>query len=39
MRFVNLAANDPQQNVYQLWIFDAHQDEKYPVDGGIFNVA
>lgn len=39
MRFVNLAANDPDKNVYQLWIFDANQDEKYPVDGGIFNVS
>ncbi len=39
MRFVNLAANDPQQSVYQLWIFDANQDERYPVDGGVFNVA
>lgn len=39
MRFVNLAANDPNQNVYQLWIFDANQDEKYPVDGGVFNVS
>jgi hypothetical protein len=38
MRFVNLAANDPNQSVYQLWIFDATQDEKYPVDGGVFNV-
>ncbi len=39
MRFVNLAANDPNQSVYQLWIFDANQDEKYPVDGGVFNVS
>lgn len=39
MRFVNLAANDPNQSVYQLWIFDTNQDEKYPVDGGVFNVS
>jgi Anti-sigma-K factor rskA len=39
MRFVNLAANDPAKSVYQLWIFDANQDEKYPVDGGVFNVS
>lgn len=39
MRFTNLAANDPNQSVYQLWIFDANQDEKYPVDGGVFNVT
>ena len=37
MRFTNLPQNDPQQSVYQLWIFDANQDEKYPVDGGIFD--
>jgi Anti-sigma-K factor rskA len=37
MRFTNLPQNDPQQSVYQLWIFDENQDEKYPVDGGIFD--
>ncbi len=37
MRFTNLPKNDPQQSVYQLWIFDENQDEKYPVDGGIFD--
>ncbi len=39
MRFKNLAVNDQNQSVYQLWIFDANQDEKYPVDGGIFSVT
>ena len=25
-------------NGYQLWIFDANGDERYPVDGGFFNI-
>ncbi len=37
MRFTNLPKNDSNQSVYQLWIFDENQDEKYPVDGGIFD--
>ena len=38
MRFKGLAKNDPSQNQYQLWIFDANQDERYPIDGGVFDV-
>lgn len=38
MRFRGLAANDPAQNQYQLWIFDAERDERYPVDGGVFDI-
>ena len=38
MRFRGLAANDPSQQQYQLWVFDAEQDERYPVDGGVFDV-
>lgn len=38
MRFHQLAANDPSKEQYQLWIFDAAGDERYPVDGGVFNV-
>jgi anti-sigma-K factor RskA len=38
MRFAGLAANDPTQQQYQLWIFDAEQDEKYPIDGGVFDI-
>ncbi len=38
MRFVGLPANDPRQQVYQLWIFAANQEETHPVDGGVFNV-
>ncbi len=38
MRFVGLPTNDPRQQVYQLWIFAANQEEAHPVDGGVFNV-
>ena len=38
MRFSGLAANDPKQFQYQLWIFDAERGEQYPVDGGVFDV-
>jgi hypothetical protein len=38
MRFVGLPANDASQQQYQLWIFDAERDERYPVDGGVFDV-
>ena len=39
LRFVDLAVNDPAREQYQLWIFDVAQDERYPVDGGVFDVA
>lgn len=38
MRFSGLAANDPTQRQYQLWIFDATRDERHPVNGGVFDV-
>ncbi len=38
MRFVGLGPNDPGAHQYQLWIFDAERDERYPVDGGVFDV-
>jgi hypothetical protein len=38
MRFKGLPANDPSEYQYQLWIFDAQQDERYPIDGGVFNI-
>lgn len=38
MRFSGLAANDPAQEQYQLWVFDGTRDERYPVDGGVFDV-
>ena len=33
-----LAPNDPRAEQYQLWIFDERRDERYPVDGGVFDV-
>ena len=38
MTFRGLPVNDPSVEQYQLWIFDAEQDERYPVDGGVFDV-
>lgn len=39
MRFVGLEPNDPAQSQYQLWIFDGARDERYPVDGGVFDIG
>jgi anti-sigma-K factor RskA len=36
--FAGLKSNDPQVKQYQLWIFDATRDKRYPVDGGVFDV-
>lgn len=33
-----LPVNDPDKETYQLWIIDENQDEKTPIDGGIFDV-
>ncbi len=38
LRFSGLAKNDPRGAQYQLWIFDKTRDDKYPVDGGVFDV-
>jgi hypothetical protein len=38
MRIVGLQANDRSRWQYQLWIFDKTRDQKYPVDGGVFDV-
>lgn len=38
LRFRGLPVNDPDQRQYQLWIFDRNQDEKTPVDGGVFDI-
>ena len=38
MRFAGLAKNDQAKSQYQLWIFDANQDARYPIDGGVFDV-
>lgn len=39
MRIRGLMVNDPRALQYQLWIFDPARDERYPVDGGVFDVA
>jgi hypothetical protein len=38
MVFRNLQGNNPSLEQFQLWIFDATRDERYPVHGGLFNV-
>lgn len=38
LRVSGLAAN-PSASRYQLWIFDRGRDDRYPVDGGLFDVA
>lgn len=38
MRFAGLAPNDPAREQYQLWVFDGARDERYPVDGGVFDI-
>ncbi len=39
MEFSGLQTNEPTQEQYQLWVFDADRDERYPVHGGVFNIA
>jgi hypothetical protein len=39
MVFRGLAANDPAREQYQLWIFDKNQDERFPMHGGVFDIA
>ncbi len=38
LRFQNLPSNDPKIQQYQLWIFDATRDDRFPIDGGVFDV-
>lgn len=38
IRLRGLPVNDPAKSTYQIWIFDGERDDKYPIDGGIFNV-
>ena len=38
MRIVGLQPNDRTRWQYQLWIFDKTRDQKYPVDGGVFDM-
>ena len=39
MSFAGLQPNDPTEFQYQLWIFDGSRDDRYPVDGGVFDVG
>ena len=38
LRLKGFVVNDPSRARYQLWIFDAARDDRYPVDGGMFDV-
>lgn len=38
MRLIGLKSNDARRWQYQLWIFDKTRDQRYPVDGGVFDV-
>lgn len=39
MRISGLHVNDPSVDQYQLWVFDKTRDERFPVDGGVFDVT
>lgn len=39
VRLRGVPVNDKAREQYQLWIFDANQDPKTPVDGGVFDVG
>ena len=39
MTFKGLPQNDVNKETYQLWIFDETQDEKTPIDGGVFDIG
>ena len=38
MRITGLQPNDRTRWQYQLWIFDKRRDQRYPVDGGVFDI-
>jgi len=38
LHFAGLKHNDPSVMQYQIWIFDGERDQRYPVDGGVFDV-
>lgn len=38
MRFAGLIPNDRRRWQYQLWIFDKRRDQRFPVDGGVFDI-
>ena len=39
MLITGLEANDPAVSQYQLWIFDEGKDDRYPIDGGVFDIT
>jgi hypothetical protein len=39
LRLQGLPKNDPSKETYQLWIVDRTRDQKYPIDGGTFDVS
>lgn len=39
LRLRGIPKNDASRETYQLWIFDANQDDKTPIDGGVFDVG
>lgn len=39
VEIVALPSNAVTQQRYQLWVFDAQRDEKFPVDAGLFDVT
>jgi hypothetical protein len=38
LRLRGLDANNARENQYQLWIFDGERDDRFPVDGGVFDI-
>lgn len=38
LHFAGLKPNDPSVMQYQMWIFDGERDQRYPIDGGVFDV-
>lgn len=38
MVFDGLAPNDPEVEQFQLWVFDSTRDDRFPVDGGVFDI-
>jgi anti-sigma-K factor RskA len=39
MKLQGLPKNDPSRETYQLWIVDKTRDQKFPIDGGTFDVT
>ena len=37
--FHGMPVNNPLKETYQLWVFDETQNDKYPINGGVFDVS